>query len=176
MIPSYLLISPVFWIFVKLRECSEFWISARLGYLGISAEFLISAEFTVVFWISYKFWRSLFEFAWLHILMRLMCAYRGSETLPSAAQLHELQHRFSDGVSVLCAVVMPSSVVFYSCSDVSLPGDVTPTVTSNWIPTGGVKSSVTLSPTAARISHKLHSEFSLLPQLRPLPTPLEDSA
>uniref|UniRef100_A0A1B6M1V8 tRNA-splicing endonuclease subunit Sen54 N-terminal domain-containing protein n=1 Tax=Graphocephala atropunctata TaxID=36148 RepID=A0A1B6M1V8_9HEMI len=50
--------------------------------------------------------------------------FGGMDPIPSPAQLSELQHRFEDSVPVLRAVVTPDSVVFYTCSDVSLPVDI----------------------------------------------------
>ncbi|KAG8249971.1 tRNA splicing endonuclease 54 [Homalodisca vitripennis] len=51
--------------------------------------------------------------------------FGGMDPIPSPAQLLELQQRFKDSVPVLRAVVTPDSVVFYTCSDVSLPVDIT---------------------------------------------------
>uniref|UniRef100_A0A1B6GV98 tRNA-splicing endonuclease subunit Sen54 N-terminal domain-containing protein n=1 Tax=Cuerna arida TaxID=1464854 RepID=A0A1B6GV98_9HEMI len=51
--------------------------------------------------------------------------FGGMDPIPSPAQLLELQQRFKDSVPVLRAVVTADSVVFYTCSDMSLPVDIT---------------------------------------------------
>ncbi|XP_054282649.1 uncharacterized protein LOC128999904 isoform X2 [Macrosteles quadrilineatus] len=51
--------------------------------------------------------------------------FKGTDPLPSPAQLREVNQRFQDKVPVLSAVVAPGSVVFYTFSNVQLPQDST---------------------------------------------------